>query len=266
MPFVDFEGSKVYFESQGQGVAVILLHGFLEHSAMWQGLVSEMSVQYQVVTFDLCGHGKSATLKGKPSVVAMAKAVSWVISNLKLDKFLLVGHSMGGYVALELLKIHKEKIGGLCLFHSTSQPDSVEKQLNRDRAIQIVKENKASFISLTIPMLFGEENRKTCQREIDTAVAQGLKTKKSGVIYCLKAMKVRSNNMVLLNEYSEKVYYVMGDQDPVLPVQFMREELKLVSKYHRIFLKGIGHMSHLERPRLAIKTLQTVIGKMALQC
>jgi len=265
MPYLEFDSKRVYYESTGQGPAVVFLHGFLENSEMWRPWIPVFSQKYRVVTIDLCGHGKSDTFLSPPAVGNMAESVRAVLKSLGLSRFILIGHSMGGYVSLELLSRYPEEVAGLCLFHSSAMADSQEKQLNRERAIKVVKANKQTFIQTTIPMLFSEKNREVCKKEIGVAVKQALITNKSGVIYCLSAMKNRLDHKKLIEKHSEKVCYIIGDSDPVFPMPVMLPEKNLANKENWIVLKDCGHMSQLEKPLKALKSLENLIGRLALQ-
>jgi len=264
MPYLEFESKRVYFESTGAGLAVVFLHGFLENSEMWRPWIPGFSEKYQVVTIDLCGHGKTDSFLTPPSIATMAEAVYAVLKEIGVVKFVLVGHSMGGYVSVEVMNRYPNQVAGLCFFHSTAMADSEEKQDNRERAIKVVKANKQTFIQAAIPMLFSEPNRERCKKEIALATKQAQITNKSGVIYSLTAMKNRLDHRKLIEKHSSKVCYILGDSDPVLPVPAMLPESKLIKKENWIVLKDCGHMSHLEKPTLSLKSLNRVIEKLAL--
>jgi pimeloyl-ACP methyl ester carboxylesterase len=265
MPFFESSNGRVHFETIGSGPVLVLLHGFLENLEMWQEMLPTLSKSYQVVQIDLCGHGKSPVLKTKPAISLMAKSVNEVLADLKINRFMVVGHSMGGYVALELLKQSPDQIVGLCLYHSTASADSEEKRENRDRAIKAVNANKQDFIIAAIPQLFSPENQTKCAVEIENAIEVARRTRMEGILYCLKAMKLRNDHSKLVTSNAHKIFYVVGEYDSVLPLTMMQQEMQLVNRYHRIVLKDTGHMSHLEKPDLALKALKGVIGKMAEQ-
>ena len=100
MPNVQFKDINLYFHEKGKGSAVVLLHGFLEASWMWDDIATALSKRYRVVCIDLPGHGKSDCLGYVHSMDEMAEAVMAVVQSLRLRRIQLVGHSMGGYVAL----------------------------------------------------------------------------------------------------------------------------------------------------------------------
>ena len=83
-----------------------------------------------------------------------AEMVKAVLNHLKLRKYIFIGHSMGGYIALAFAHLFPVTIKGLCLMNSTALPDSTEKKINRDRAINAVKQNHKTFVRIAIPMLF----------------------------------------------------------------------------------------------------------------
>ncbi|MBE0423984.1 MAG: alpha/beta fold hydrolase, partial [Lutibacter sp.] len=136
-----YKNAKIHFTSTGIGSAVVLIHGFLENSLMWQEVSQELSKRNRVICIDLLGHGKTGNLGYIHSMEDQAQMVKAVLNHLKVRKYILVGHSMGGYVALAFAKLFPSNVKGLCLMNSTALPDSEEKKLNRDRAIKAVKQN-----------------------------------------------------------------------------------------------------------------------------
>ena len=108
MKTTHFKNTKISYTEQGKGNAVILLHGFLENSTMWKYLVPVLTQKNRVICIDLLGHGQTDCLGYIHSMEDMADAVHHVISELKIRKAILVGHSMGGYVALAFAALYPE--------------------------------------------------------------------------------------------------------------------------------------------------------------
>ena len=127
---LDFKGISIYYSQFGKGDSVVLLHGFLESSTMWNELIPTISLNHQIISVDLLGHGKTGCIGYVHTMEQMAEAVEAVLKHLKVELTTFIGHSMGGYVALAYAEKHPEKVTGLCLMNSTAMDDSPEKKLN----------------------------------------------------------------------------------------------------------------------------------------
>jgi len=124
MPKVRFKDINIHFSDQGSGSAVVLLHGFLEGSWMWDEVVQALRLRYRLICVDLPGHGQSDCIGYVHSMDEMAEAVMAVIQSLKLRRVQLVGHSMGGYVALAFAERWPDHVKNLVLYQSTARADS----------------------------------------------------------------------------------------------------------------------------------------------
>ena len=119
-----YKNTQIYYTDTGKGTAVVLLHGFLENKTMWDVYVSELSKKNRIITIDLLGHGETESLGYIQTMEENADVVHDVLSKLRIRKAILVGHSMGGYVALAFAELYPEKMKGLVLLNSTSKEDS----------------------------------------------------------------------------------------------------------------------------------------------
>jgi pimeloyl-ACP methyl ester carboxylesterase len=156
---VQFRRVPVHFTVEGDGPVVVLLHGFLEDSSIYDEMAKILAISYRVVCIDLPGHGLSGVVGYRHSMEDMASAVRQVLDTLGVDSCTLVGHSMGGYVALAFAELFPMKTDGLVLFHSTALADSETKLKDRERAIAVVRKNAEAFVRSSIPMLFAEDSR-----------------------------------------------------------------------------------------------------------
>ena len=157
--YTNYKNTKIHFTDQGKGSVVVLLHGFLENLTMWNDITPQIVKKNRVVCIDLLGHGKSECHGYIHTMEEMAEAVKAVLKKLRLRKVTLVGHSMGGYVALAFADLFPDNVKGLCLMNSTAQADSEEKRINRDRAIVAVKQNYKTFVRISIENLFRPKKR-----------------------------------------------------------------------------------------------------------
>lgn len=184
-----YKNTKIAYSETGKGTTLVLLHGFLENSTMWNPHVEELAKRNRVVCVDLLGHGQTNCLGYVHSMEDQADMVHHVLHELKIRKAILVGHSMGGYIALAFAELYPEMMKGLVLMNSTSRADSDERKTNRDRAILAVKQNYTTFIRMSIANLFSENNRERLSNEIELVRNEALKTPLQGIVAALEGMK-----------------------------------------------------------------------------
>ncbi len=252
-----YKNTNVNFTSTGKGSAVVLIHGFLENNSMWNEIAKVLSERNRLICIDLLGHGKTGNLGYIHSMEDQAQMVKSVLNHLKLRKYIFVGHSMGGYVALAFAKLFPESVKGLCLMNSTALPDSEEKKINRDRAIKALKKNHKLFISAAIPMLFAEKNRKIYLKEIEQITQEALQLSPQGIIAALQGMKIRKNQTSIYKTANFPIQMIIGKQDPALNYESLISQTK-TTKVKLVEFPD-GHMSHIENKDSLIKNLSNFI-------
>lgn len=128
MNFITFQRKKIAYQLQGKGTPVVFVHGFCEDSMVWDEFIPEIvAAGYNVLTLDLPGFGESEVVQDA-SVEVIADVINAVLVELQLSNIILIGHSLGGYVALAFAKKYADKLIGLGLFHSQPYADSEEKR------------------------------------------------------------------------------------------------------------------------------------------
>ena len=260
LQFFYFKNTKIAFTDQGKGSAIVLLHGFLENQKMWDVLTPIFIKKYRVITVDLLGHGETECRGYVHAMEDNADIVFAVLQQLKIKKTTLIGHSMGGYVALAFAELYPENVKGLVLLNSTSRADSPERQTNRDRAIKAVKQNFGAFISLAISNLFSEDNRDRLATEIELVKKEALKTPLQGVVASLMGMKIRKDREVILHFAPFPILLVLGQKDPVLPYQENIEQIEGTAVELLTFPDG--HMSTIENTSELLKNLEIFFKKL----
>ena len=248
-----YKNTSINFSSEGKGRTIVLLHGFLENSSMWNLISKELSKKFRVVCIDLLGHGKTENHGYIHTMKDQAEMVIAVLKYLRLRKYILIGHSMGGYIALEISKLVPKNIKGLCLMNSTALPDSEEKKINRDRAISAVKQNHKTFIRIAIPMLFSERNRAVFTSEIKNITNEALKMYPQGIIAALEGMKIRKKNTSIYKNVDFPILMIIGKEDPALDYNSLIAQTKNTNV--QIIEFPDGHMSHIENKDTLISSL-----------
>ncbi|MFV0540833.1 MAG: alpha/beta fold hydrolase [Aestuariibaculum sp.] len=248
----DYKGISIAFTDTKNGRdTLVLLHGFLENKNMWQPFIEPLSEKYRIISIDLLGHGQTGCLGYVHTMEQMADFVYAVLNHLKVDHVKLVGHSMGGYVALAYAEKYTKQVTGICLMNSTALPDTKEKQLNRDRAIKAIKQNPKTFIRLSINNLFMPANRERLKNEIELVMAEALKIPMQGIIAALEGMKIRENRTHIFENPNVDNLLIIGKNDPVIPIESLKEQ----RQHAKTVIFDGGHMSHIENKTEFLQTL-----------
>ncbi|MBT8244321.1 MAG: alpha/beta hydrolase [Winogradskyella sp.] len=242
--FVTHKNIQIHYTSTGKGPALLLLHGFMETSEMWNDFVDELSKSRQVICVDLLGHGKTECIGYIHSMTAMAEAAYAVLDSLKIETLSCIGHSMGGYVALALAELHSGLIEDLCLLNSTYEADDNERRILRARAAQMATTNFESLVRLSFTNLFTESSREKFKPKFKKALDIGLRTSQQGFIAGHKGMAIRPNRFEIFKTIRGKKVIVIGEKDWIVDKSFLIEKTKNTAIEIELFSEG--HMSYIE--------------------
>ena len=255
--FISTSG-KIHYRITGKGDCVILLHGYLENLEIWKNFADELSKSYQVLLIDFPGHGKS---EGEANTVEnMAESVNAALANLKIAKAAIVGHSMGGYVALAFADLFTAKTAGLCLFHSTPYADSDQKMLNRMNEIEQVRRGeKQTIVDMGIPLRFADKNLPKFEHELTWAKEQALSTSDSVVNASLQAMSSRPDRNYVIEKATYPTMMIFGAQDNHIPLSIALDLEQRHKKTRTVFLNNSGHMGFIEEKDQALKAINSFL-------
>lgn len=255
---INFKNSTVAYETSGSGPVVVWLHGFLETKEIWHKQLRFFDPHFTNVCIDLLGHGKSGSLGDTHTMQLQAAVVIAVLKQLNCYSCSIIGHSMGGYVALAMLETKEIKIQHLVLLNSTTYADTITRKLNRDRAIKLVATHKDSFISMGITNLFSDESKNQYQSEIKTLIARAKKMKIAAIQATINGMKNRVSRTEIFKDFSGKKLIIAGKKDPIIPCEDAAQESKKTVAHIEI-ING-GHMSYLEDAESINKLLFRFLG------
>ena len=253
---------NINYIDEGKGKVIVLLHGFTESLRIWDSFATQLSKKYRVVTIDLPGHGKSDCISGIHSMELMADVISDVLNKLRIGKCLMVGHSMGGYVTLAFAAKYPKMLLGFSLFHSHCFPDTTAEQENRDRTINIVNQDKFSYVAQFIPSLFPVEVHKKYSKQIERLIQRASKMSKEGVIAALEGMKVRKDQTELLKTTKLPVLFILGLKDSRAPIPRLWEMISMPAVSETLILRDCGHMGYIESPGETYEAIQAFARKV----
>ncbi|MCL6219637.1 alpha/beta fold hydrolase [Zunongwangia pacifica] len=239
-----YKNTQIKFTTKGKSNPLVLLHGFLETEAIWKDYLELLSKERQVITIDLLGHGKTGNIANVHSMENMADAVVEVLNHLGIQKASFAGHSMGGYVIMEILKKHPEKISKISLINSTPAEDTPEKKENRERVADMLTKNKSAFVSMAISNLLTSENNKKFKPEIEILKREAQKMASENIIAATLGMKNRLDSTEAFKNFKGEKFMVIGMQDPVLDVT---TTLQIAKKTNAEIIEfPDGHLSFIE--------------------
>lgn len=231
--------------------AVVLLHGYLEAIEVWDSFTDLLKHDLRVVAIDLPGHGISEVKGSVHTMEFLADVVHAAVAELGIEKYVVCGHSMGGYVALELLRNHPEVLNGLILFHSVAFPDSDEKRENRAREIGVVEAGKKDLLASTVGKSFAAANRKRFADVIEELSDQVHLTEDEGVVALLRGMEQRRDNNETLRQSPVPQLFILGRQDEYIVPELGEDMVRLNPQASVVWLENSGHIGFVEEPEKA---------------
>ena len=241
---LEHKGIPIFYTDNGKGSAVVLLHGFLENTTMWGAFLPQLTKKNRVICIDLLGHGKTPSLGYIHTMELMAESVEAVLKKLRLRRYYMIGHSMGGYVALAFAKLHPGTLKGMCLMNSTYTEDDDDHKLLRTRAIKMVQTNFKNMVRMSFANLFSETSREKYKSEFSVALKEALKTPVQGYIAGQEGMKLRTNSFETFKNLNCTKLIIIGEKDSVVNGNKLIKDTMNTTIRTVVFSEG--HMSHIE--------------------
>lgn len=249
-------------DSQQGERCVVLLHGYLESLLVWEEFVPLLYKEVRVVTLDLPGHGISVVAGPTHTMEFLADTMAEALRALGIARCTLVGHSMGGYVALAFCEHHPELLDGVVLLSSTPYADAPEKAENRRREIALVQAGKKELLSRVAPAAgFAEENRARMRDAIEDLAEQVLLTEDEGIVALLRGMIERPDRNEVLRRSSVPQLFLFGRKDGYIPAETAEALAAAHPQAQVVWLEHSGHMGFLEEPEACAAALLEFVRK-----
>lgn len=239
--------------------AVLLIHGFSENNQIWQHQLDTLSEQFNVIVPDLPGTGNTPVTTPL-SIESMAEYVYSLLQSAGITRATVIGHSMGGYVALALAEKYPSLVQGLGLFHSTAAADTEEKKEARRKSINMIeKYGNEAFVKQTMPNMFSPAYKKEHPEQIESYIQMCLQCPQSTQIAYYEAMIQRPDRTPVLSSVSVPVLFVIGKDDNAIPMQQVIPQVSLprISSIH--IFEDTGHMGMWEIPETSLQLLEQFI-------
>ena len=243
-----YKETDIVYNDIGQGNAVVLLHGFGEDGSIWHNQADVLAKEYRVIVPDLPGSGKSGLLNYENVVIEdYAACLKELLINEKIEKCILLGHSMGGYITLAFAEKYTDMLCAFGLIHSTAFADNEEKKEARRKSIDFLSENDPySFLKTSIPNLFSEKTKKEKAEVVAALIQKGRDFSREALIQYYTAMMNRQDKTAVLSSTRLPVLFVMGTEDKAAPMEDVLKQVHLPAIAFIHILTDVGHMGMLE--------------------
>ena len=261
MAVLSVRGIEMAYEEAGSGVPVVLLHGFPFNRTLWREQIEVLKDSHRVVAPDLRGHGETSVATEPATMEEMARDVAALLDELRIDRPVLGGLSMGGYVALAFHRLFPRRVRALLLADTRAQADTEEvKRTREETALRALAEGMAPLADVMMPKLFAHTTHMKHPEAVERVREMILATKPEGAAAALRGMAERRDQTTYLANILQPTLIVVGSEDQVTPpadAELMRREIR--GSRLEVF-DGAGHVSNIERPEEFNRALVSFLG------
>lgn len=259
-----YNNINISYTIEGEGDTLVLLHGYMMSKEVFRSISSLLSETLRVISIDLPGHGQTGVFAPVHTMDLMADVVRIVLEECDVDKCVIAGHSMGGYVALDFAERYEVLLNGLILLNSSALKDTAEAKRNRLRMIDVVRANRHGFITEFLPNLFAPKNVAKHQDTIDEIIEIADMMNSDNIISAQFGMVERTGKTRLLRNLDIPFLLVSGKLDPRQPIDKVLSQVELPRHAELLLLDNVGHVSFVEAETIVAETIRNFTQKAFL--
>lgn len=246
---ISVNNMKIFYEDQGQGYPILLLHGFPLDHQMWRNQAGALKQHYRVITPDLAGMGQSDVPDENITLDYYADQILALLDYLHIEKAVLGGFSMGGYIVFSLLRKAPDKFPAVILSNTRPEADTREGRKNRMNMSALLFENGSSTAKdAMIPKLLSEQTLQENSKLIDELSSSILSMNPDGLVHASLAMAYRKDSTEYLNKIQVPTLVIAGEQDAVTPPDVMKKMSDQIPHAHYRLIPGAAHLTPMEDP------------------
>lgn len=239
---------------------LVFIHGHGVDASLWDGLYAVLSSEYPIIKPDF------SSLTRHQTIEAYAEHLYGLLKEAQVDKCVMIGHSMGGYIALAFAETHPEMLLGLGLFHSTAFADDPERQAKRQLAIEKLEtQGSPAFIEETVPKMVAESNLERLAATVQQLIEKGNAIPPEALIAGMNAIRSRPDRTSVVKNAPFPILLIMGKQDNMIPYEKNRELVDMPADGQTVVLENAGHLGMIEQPEEAVQAIQTFLRKIEIE-
>jgi 3-oxoadipate enol-lactonase len=241
--------SALSYEERGEGVPLVLVHGFPFDHSIWRSQLDSMGEGVRVLVPDLPGFGQSAPLPDtEPTMPDYANQLALWAGEVGLDKFVLVGHSMGGYIAFAFARGYAHMLSGLGLVCTRPGPDTEQAKQGRYTQIaQVWDRGPQAVVDAMLPRLFSPRTKDANPGLVEQVRELMLRQNPEGIVSALRAMASRPDSFPMLEKIQVPTLVVSGLDDAIIPAEEADLMAATIPGARQERIDGAGHMLMMEQ-------------------
>jgi pimeloyl-ACP methyl ester carboxylesterase len=261
--FFQYNAGRIHYSDLGKGKAIVLIHGYLETSEIWNSFAIRLAKKFRVIAVDLPGHGRSDIFGEVHSMDLMATIISKLLKSMKIKRAFLTGHSLGGYITLAFADLFPEMLSGYCLFHSQPFADSPETLEKREKEINLVTEGgKDLFYPDSVTKMYAPPNLQKFSEALLRSKKIASTIPDEGIIAVLKGMKSRPSRLSVMESGKVPCLWILGAMDNYFNCEQIRVKVRMPLNSEVVILKHSGHLGFIEEEELSLTKLESFIKKL----
>lgn len=243
----------LYYTVKGSGIPVLLIHGFCENASVWEPVIDDLPEGFTYIIPELPGFGNTPAID-PITIKDYADFILDILLENAVEKCIVIGHSMGGYIALEIAENEPDKIAGLGLFHSHPYADNEARITARKRAVEFIETQGAiPYIKEFVPALFSPQHREAQIPYIPAQLENVIGTSAAGLTAALHAMMLRSDKSETLRRATYPVLIMAGKHDAVVTPEMAFKAAQLAAFTQLEWLPESAHMGMMEETGSCVK-------------
>ena len=241
-------GVAMSYRALGEGDPLVLLHAFPLNGRMFESQMTAFSGSHRVVAPDYPGFGRSPRTPAQPDVRYYAEGLRGLLDRLHLDRVVLGGLSMGGYVAFQCMRLFPERVSALVLANTRPEPDSEKmREARNEMALSVAREGVEALVDLQMERLLAPDSLNDDDL-VKNVRAMILESSPEGAVAALGAMRERPDSTPLLGEIGVPTLVVGGEEDGISSPEVMSAMAAKIPEAHHVTIPRAGHLSNLEDP------------------
>jgi 3-oxoadipate enol-lactonase len=250
------------YDDVGSGMPLLFVHAFPLNRTMWAPQVSALVERCRCVAADLRGFGDSSVVPPY-SMEQYADDLAHLLDQLHIDKVVLVGCSMGGYVSFAFWRRHRSRVRALVLADTRAGADTEDTVARRRKLIDMARaEGPTGVANAQIPSLIGKTTRERNPDTFDAVHRMIAQARTEGIVGAIEAMMLRPDSVPTLETIDVPTLIVVGEEDVPTPVKESRAMHEKIPGSRLEIVAQTGHLCNLERPAAFNHLLTEFLGAL----